>query len=72
MDIMRQTVCLVVNPIMVSYGLLFLFNYTTVGQASDLMMALTLSFNPLVGACCLTLAGPTVAKLDVFFSSDYL
>ena len=41
MDIMRQSVCLVVNPITVdSYG--FLFNYcSTMGQASDLMMALT-------------------------------
>ena len=33
MDIMRQSACLVVNPITVdSYG--FLFNCTTVGQAS--------------------------------------
>ena len=40
MDIMRQSKCLVVNPITVdSYG--FLLNCTTVGQASDLMMALT-------------------------------
>ena len=35
MDIMRQSACLVVNGITVdSYG--FLFNCTTVGQASDL------------------------------------
>ena len=34
MDIMRQSACLVVNPITVySYG--FLFNCTTVGQALD-------------------------------------
>ena len=40
MDMMRQTACLAVNPITVdSYG--FLFNCTTVGQASDLMTALT-------------------------------
>ena len=40
MDIMRQSAYLVVNPITVdSYG--FLFNCTTVGQASDLMIALT-------------------------------
>ena len=40
LDIMRQSACLVLNPIMVySYG--FLFNYTTVGQASDSMTALT-------------------------------
>ena len=40
LDIMRQSACLVLNPITVySYG--FLFNYTTVGQASDSMTALT-------------------------------
>ena len=39
-DIMRQSACLVLNPITVySYG--FLFNCTTVGQASDSMTALT-------------------------------
>ena len=40
LDIMRQSACLVLNPIKVcSYG--FLFNCTTVGQASDSMTALT-------------------------------
>ena len=40
LDILRQSACLVFNPITVySYG--FLFNCTTVGQASDSMMALT-------------------------------
>ena len=40
LDIMRQSACLVLNPITVnSYGILF--NYTTVGQASDSMTALT-------------------------------
>ena len=39
-NIMRQSVCLVVNPNSVdSYGVLF--NSTTVGPASDLMTALT-------------------------------
>ena len=39
MDIMRQSACLVVNPITAdSYG--FLFNCTRVGQDSDLMKAL--------------------------------
>ena len=39
-DIVRQSACLVLNPITVySYG--FLFNCTTVGQASDSMTALT-------------------------------
>ena len=40
LDIMRQSARLVLNPITVySYG--FLFSCTTVGQASDSMMALT-------------------------------
>ena len=40
LDVMRQSDCLVLNPITVySYG--FLFNCMTVGQASDSMMALT-------------------------------
>ena len=40
LDIMRQSACLVLNPITVySYG--FLFNCTTVGQSSDSMTALT-------------------------------
>ena len=40
LDIMRQSACLVLNPITVySYG--FLFHCTTVGQASDSMTALT-------------------------------
>ena len=39
MDILRQSACVVVNPITVdSYG--FLFNCTAVGQASVLMAAL--------------------------------
>ena len=40
LDIMRQSACLVLNPITVySYG--GIFNCTTVGQASDSMTALT-------------------------------
>ena len=40
LDILRQSACLVLNPITVySYG--FLFNCTTVGQASACMTALT-------------------------------
>ena len=43
LDVMRQSACLVLNPITVnSYG--FLFNCTTVGQASFSMTALTSSF----------------------------
>ena len=33
-DILRQTTCLVVNPIKVK-SFTYLFNYTTVGRASD-------------------------------------
>ena len=40
LDVMRQSACLVLNPITVySHG--FLFNCTTVGQTSDSMAALT-------------------------------
>ena len=40
LGVMRQSACLVLNPITVySYG--FLFNCTTVGQASDSMTSLT-------------------------------
>ena len=49
LDIMRQSACLGLNPITVySYG--FLFDCTTVGQASVSMTAPTLSFNRWVGA----------------------
>ena len=48
-DVIRQSACLVLNPITVySYG--FFFNCMTVGQASDSMTAQTLSFNRWVGA----------------------
>ena len=40
LDVMRQSACLVLNPITV-YSCGFLFNCTTVGQASDSMTALT-------------------------------
>ena len=40
LDVMRQSACLVLNPITV-YRFGFLFNCTTVGQASDSMTALT-------------------------------
>ena len=33
------------------------------------MMSLTLSFNPLVGALCVSMVGPTVAQLGVFCES---
>ena len=40
LDIMRQSACLVLNPI-TDYSYDFLFNCTTVGQASNSMTALT-------------------------------
>ena len=40
LDVMRQSACLVLNPINV-YSYAFLFNCTTKGQASDSMTALT-------------------------------
>ena len=71
LDIMPQSVCLVVNPIMVySYG--FLFNYMTVGQASDSMTALDVELKA-VGWCLMLVCSLAhVAQLELFFSSDYL
>ena len=40
LDIMRQSACLVANPI-TGFSRGFLFNCTTVGQASDSMTSLT-------------------------------
>ena len=49
LDVMRQSACLILNPITVySYG--FLFNCETVGQASDSMTVLTRRFNRWVSA----------------------
>ena len=44
----------------------------TVGQTSDWTTALRKNFNRWVGAWCLSVAEPTVAQLEAFFSSDYL
>ena len=49
MDIMRQSACLLLNPIAV-YSYCFHFNCTTVGQASDSMTAVRVKFNRWVGA----------------------
>ena len=49
LDIMRESVFLVVNPITV-YSYSFLFNCTTVGQTSDSMTTLVLRFNRWVSA----------------------
>ena len=67
MDIMRQSACLVVNPITVySYG--FIFHCTTEGQASDSMTALTLSFNRLVGTFACLWQGPPWVNLGFSLS----
>ena len=49
LDIMRQTACLVVNPIIVD-GYASLFNCTTAVRASDSMTASLQNFNQWVGA----------------------
>ena len=52
MNIMQQTACLVVNPIMVyNYG--FLFNCMMVGQALDSMMAILIVCDGSVFGTCL-------------------
>ena len=54
------------------YNYDFFFNCTTVDQASDSAIILTLSFNQLVGAKCLSLGRPNMAQVVIFCSSDYL
>ena len=49
LDIMRQSACLVLNPI-TDYSCGFLFNCTMVGQALGSMTALKQSFNLWIGA----------------------
>ena len=71
MDIMWQSACLDVNPIMVD-SYVFFFDCTRLGQASFLITAMIYRFYLLFGAWCLLLARPIVAQLKVFFSSDYL
>ena len=44
LNVMRQSACLVINPIMVD-GYAALFNCTPVDRASDSMMAPTLSYS---------------------------
>ena len=68
---MWQSACLVLGPIMVC-GCGFLFGCPTVGQASGSVAALAWGFNRWVGAWCLSVAGPAVARLGVFFGSGCL
>ena len=61
LDIMRQTACLVVNPIIVD-GYASLFNCTTAVRASDSMTTLTSG----LGLDNMSLAWPAVVQLLVF------
>ena len=64
---MRQTACLVVNPITVDNCAL-VFNRTTVVRASDSMTAsFRKAFTSGLGLDALCLAWPTVVQLVVFF-----
>ena len=70
MNVMRQTSCLVVNPIMVN-NFTDLFNCTSVGRASDLMMALAKSFQlSWLGSDDLSLVGPMGVQLLDFCCSS--
>ena len=72
LNVMRQSVCLVFNPIMVDNYAAF-FNCTPVGRASDSMMAPTLSYSFLVtwGRSFLSVAWPTGVQLVFFFCSGF-
>ena len=69
-NVMRQSACLVFNPIMVDNYAAF-FNCTPVGRASDSMMAPTLKLFILVGwgRSFLSVAWPTGVQLVFFFCS---
>ena len=61
LNVMRQSACLVFNPIKVDNYAAF-FNCTPVGRASDPMMAPTIHFSwlgPELLVCCLAHRGPT-------------
>ena len=66
LDVVRQSACLVLGPVTVC-GCGFLFGCATVGRASGSVAALAWSFGRWVGVWCLSVAGPTVAQLEVFF-----
>ena len=71
LGLMRQSACLVLGPVTVCcYG--FLFSCAAVGRASGSVAALAWGFGRWVGAWCLSVAGPAVARLGVFFGSGCL
>ena len=65
LNVMRQSACLVFNPIMVD-GYAAFFNFTPVGRASDSMMAPTLSYS---FKLVLSVAWPTGVQLLFSFCS---
>ena len=67
LDIMRQTACLVINPIIVD-GYASLFNCTTAVRASDSMTA-SLTLTSGLGLNNLSLAWPAVVQPLVFIYS---
>ena len=71
LGVVKLSACLVLGPVAVC-GCGFLFNCMVVGRASGSVAALAWGFGRWVGAWCLSVAGPTVARLGVFFSSDCL
>ena len=68
LDIMRQTACLVVNPIIVD-GYASVFNCTTAVRASDSMTALRKTLTSGLGLGDMSLAWPAVVQLLVFIYS---
>ena len=68
LDIMRQTACLVVNPIIVD-GYASLFNCTTAVRASDPMTPLHKILTSGLGLDDMSLAWPAVVQLLVFIYS---
>ena len=58
----QQTFCMVNQTIVFSF----------MGQVAESMTAMAQSFHLLVDTRCLSLAGPAVALLEVFFSPDYV
>ena len=68
LDIMRQTACLVVNPIIVD-GYATLFNCTTAVRASDQWRPLRKTLTSGLGLDDMSLAWPAVVQLLVFIYS---
>ena len=68
LDIMRQTACLVVNPIIVD-GYSSLFNCTTAVRASDSMRTLRATLTSGMGLDDMSLAWPAVVQLLVYIYS---